>query len=42
MPEREQIESQMEMAADQYELLVEEHGFVKGTIKYYKNMFGVG
>jgi hypothetical protein len=38
--DRELIESQMETAGETYETLVEEHGLIRGTIKYYKIMFG--
>lgn len=39
---KEMVEGQMQMAKQTYENLVEEHGFVRGTIKYYKNLFSGG
>jgi hypothetical protein len=42
MPDKEHIDHQMEIAKEGYENLVEEHGFVRGTIKYYKQLLGGG
>lgn len=41
MPDKEQIEAQMEIAGSRYEHLVEQHGFMSGTLKYYKEILGL-